>query len=647
MKYILIILFCLGMANNVHSQILRRLGNDIKNQAEWKVRSKAMEKTNQAIDSLLTPDQQEGEKKERKKSKTKQSSTEPAAPTSSSSSSSSASSSSGSGEGAGESTQGEGFITMNLSSNLVFKGGQVLITGTSVKYGELKNVELHVKGDGVNETDKIDLHENGTYTAGWTTNIPGEFTLTVKSSDGKDWKSDKVFVYDLEVIDSFLVMENIEWTHKTYDKLKEEAERVKNYIGSSDDAELNKKMDVVKKNVESVVKLFNAIKKAAGDLKRTLKNGAALPPNLAANLSQLNDNLQEQSKQMKQIYEISNRQPYDNTICEYLVMVNEACAAFSTFTNIWSKSIATILKNIVIDKAAPKVVEVANDKAGANLGDFGAADKAAGKLFTAAQLDAEGLYGKLSAASFTGDIMQFATDVLMKKYCGLFKGELSHKYTIHYRNKDNIIWWQYSYTTESVITLRYPKSSSGDIIKMKGNIEGNATSFRFTEDMEEEDGFKETMKTHRTMNHIPVWGPKSVSFSSAKADGVGFGSIFRGIATPSSFNIPVDADYDTDAGTIKLMLNEALIDFTDLVKYTYVFLKVSLSGIPLFARVDFPINKVKLTMNAVVSRNSQLTVTKDAKNNLIVKGGGERHIGSSGDAIEHKISYTLTAKNDN
>ena len=182
---------------------------------------------------------------------------------------------------------------------------------------------------------------------------------------------------------------------------------------------------------------------------------------------------------------------------------------------------------------------------------------------------------------------------------------------------------------------------------MKGNIEGNATSFRFTEDMEEEDEFKAKMKTHRTMNHIPVWGPKSVSFSSAQADGVGFGSIFRGIATPASFNIPVDAEYNTDAGTIKLNLNEALLDFTPLVKYTYVFLKVSLSGIPLFTRVDFPINKARLTLNAVVSRNSQLTVTKDAKNNLLVKGSGERHIGSSAEPIEHKISYTLTAKNEN
>jgi len=155
------------------------------------------------------------------------------------------------------------------------------------------------------------------------------------------------------------------------------------------------------------------------------------------------------------------------------------------------------------------------------------------------------------------------------------------------------------------------------------------------------------MKTHRTMNHIPVYGPKSVPFSTAKADAVGFGSIFRGVATPASFNIPVDAEYDTDAGTIRLTLNEALIDFTPLVKYTYVFLKVSLSGIPLFTRIDFPINKARLTLNAVVSRNNQLKVTKDARNNLLVKGSGGRHIGSSSESIEHKISYILTAKNEN
>src|SRR5688500_3894166 len=70
------------------------------------------------------------------------------------------------------------------------------------------------------------------------------------------------------------------------------------------------------------------------------------------------------------------------------------------------------------------------------------------------------------------------------------------------------------------------------------------------------------------------------------------------------------------------------------------------AGIPLITRVDFPINKVKLTLNAVVSRSNELTVVKDAKNNLTVKGSGERTIGP-GSETEHTINYTLTAKNEN
>jgi hypothetical protein len=631
MRVIYLLFLCLCIGNFCHAQIWKRVVTDVKNRAESRVRSKVIQKTDQAIDSLLTR-----KKKEEINSKSGQ----PPAQQSASATTSSNNESE-------VSTIGEGFITMSVSANQVFRGGMILVTGTSVKYGELKSVELRVEGPDTDEIEAISLHENGTYTVGWTAEQSGEFTLTVKSSDGKDQKSDKVFVHDVELIDSFLVMENIEWTHKTYDKLKNEAERVKNQTGSKDDADLEKKMDVVEENVESALKLFSEIKKAAASLKNTINKGAPISPNLSGNLSQLNDKLKEQSKQMKQVYEATDRQPYDNTICEYLVMLNEACAAFSTFTNVWSKSVATILKNIVLDKGVPKAVEVANDKAGANLGDFGAADKAAGKLFATAQLDAEGLFGKLSAASFTGDITQFATDVLMKKYCGVFKGELSHKYTIIYRNSNKVIWWQYSYTTKAAVTFRYPKNSSGDIIKMKGNIEGNAVSFAFTEDIEQEDEFREKMKSRAKLHHIPLIKPVSVPFSSAQEDGLGFGAVARTVATPACFNIPVDADYNTNDATIKLSLNDAIIDFSPLVKYTYGYVAIIYGVAPLVTRVDFPINKARPTLNAVVSRNHQLTVTKDAKNNLLVKGGGERHIGSEGEPIEHKISYTLTAKNDN
>ncbi len=49
--------------------------------------------------------------------------------------------------------------------------------------------------------------------------------------------------------------------------------------------------------------------------------------------------------------------------------------------------------------------------------------------------------------------------------------------------------------SESSFHLRYPKEkNTGNIIKMKDNIEGNGTKFSFFEDVEKEDGFMKGVK---------------------------------------------------------------------------------------------------------------------------------------------------------
>jgi hypothetical protein len=630
-----IIILCLIIITAVKcdSQILKKLGKDVKNEVDWKIRSKTREKTSEAIDSLFAQP-----KKETKVDKQSQKTSNQNSPVSTNATSSTK-------EDDGLSI-GEGFITLSLTATEVFRGGTVIVTGTSIKYGSLQNVIMNVKGPDTNDDEEVKLNENGSFAIGWDAEKAGEFTITVKSSDGKDQKSGKVKVYDIDVMDDLWVIDDEKLTHKTYDKLKAEAERVESLLAEKDKVELEKEMDEVKENVDAVLKLYNDLTKAVTGLGNIIKKGSSLSPNLYDNLSLLNNQLNEQQTQMQKMYDAANHEPYDNTVCEYLVMLNEVCAAFSTFTNIWSKSIATILKNIVLDKATPKAVEIANEKAGSNLGDFGAVDKTAGKLFATAQLDAEGLFGKLSAASFTGDIMQFATDVMMKKYCGVFKGELNHDYKITYRNSGGATWWAYSYKTAAAVTFRYPKSSSGKIIKMKGNIEGNATEFKYFQDVEQMDDFREQMKGRAKLTPIQLYKPLTVSFASSKKDELGFGAAARAIGTPAYFNIPVDAEYDTETETIKIFLNDPIIDFTPMVKYTYGYIAIA-AGIPLVTRVDFPINKAKLTMNAVVSRSNELKVSKDAKNNLAVKGSGERHIGSGSSETEHDIKYTLTAKNEN
>ena len=632
MKTALSLCLLVIFGTTAHSQVLKRVLNDVKSEAEWKLRSKARQKTNEAIDSLLAGPQ----KKENKNSTSKQ---KPAKPSMSASSSTTNSKEE-------NSSIGEGFISLSLSATDVFRGGTVIVTGTSVKYGDLTKVKMIVTGNGNTEEKELKLYDNGSFAEGWDAEEAGEFTITVKSSDGKDQQAAKVKVYDIDVMDDLWVQDNIELTKKAFDKLKEEAETVEEEISSADKAELQKKLQDTKKKVDAALKLFGDLNTAAKNLAEVVGHDP-IPKSLADNLSKLNDQLYEQQQEMQKVYEAADHKPYDNTVCEYLVMLNEACAAFSTFTNVWTKSVSGILKNITLDKAIPKSVDVSLESQGVKNPNTASAVKQPSKLFASALADAESLASLSGTAGFAGDLIQFATEHLMRTYCTVFTGSVQHDYKITYRNKENVTWWEYNYKTESAITLRYPKKNGGgSVIKMKGNIEGNVTKFNFYQNVEVMDDFKEEMKGRVKLTSYKLYQPPAIPFATSQNDPMGFGAVARGIATPAYFNIPIDAEFDVDANTIKVFLNDALIDFTPMVKYSYAFAGIA-AGIPLITRVDFPINKAKLTLNAVVSRNNELQVTKDAKNNLVIKGTGERHIGSAADQIEHMINFNLTAKNDN
>src|SRR5688572_4878149 len=67
MKTVLITCLYILVAVTSKSQIFKKVLNDVKNHAEWKVRSKAAQKTDAAIDSLLAAPQKTTEKKSKSK----------------------------------------------------------------------------------------------------------------------------------------------------------------------------------------------------------------------------------------------------------------------------------------------------------------------------------------------------------------------------------------------------------------------------------------------------------------------------------------------------------------------------------------------------------------------------------------------------
>ncbi|HEY8661529.1 MAG TPA: hypothetical protein VIL78_21010 [Hanamia sp.] len=648
MKVLFLSLLAILLVYKCDAQILKKLGKKIQDDAEWRVRYKADQQVTKGIDTLLEVPKKIKEKKKNKKNKTLESSAEKQDNNSNNPDKNNASRSmKASADDANDMTPKDGQITLKLSSNNVFAGGRISITGESVKYKNFNQVEISVTGPSTKDMKSVVLADDGKFNSIWIANDKtGEFTVTAKSSDKKIQQSAKFTVYSLPKLNNWCD-ENIDETNKAFDNLKESVAKVEESISPKDKAELENKMAEAKEKVDGALKLFkdlNTAGKQTSDLLKTAKN---ISPNLSANLSDLNNSLADNARQMKSFKNLTKHEPQDNTVCEYCVMVNEACAAFSAFTNFYSTSLKTIITNVALDKGVPKVVDVVNSN-GAQIDaphDF--FPKEIAKIFATSKVDAESLTTKLGKAGIAGDVLQYASDVVLKTYCGIFKGEIKHDYTVDFRNNDGVTWWKYGVVVQGSLSLRYPKEGShGKIIKMKGNFEGNATKFTFYENVEADDGFHEGSKGKIEVVELKVLKPAAFPFVSSLNDPAGFGAVARTIVTPACFNITLDAEYDVDSKKIKLFVNNALIDFSPAVVNQLIFLEVGADLLPYIKRMMFPIHPILRTLGSIVRDHNEFTMIKDSKGNLSFTGKANKHLGSKTDKIEHDLNFSIVAKKD-
>lgn len=627
-----------------HAQIFKNLGDKIKRDAGWRIRSKADQQVGKTIDKVIeAPGKVIDKKKKNKKEKQNTSTENNSNPRSDKSSKSITTVTNDDNDMLPK----DGQLTLALSTENIFVGGRITISGESVNYKNFNTVEVTVDGAGIRDLKLIPLATNGKYIAEWiAADKTGNYTVSVKSSDKKIQQSVKFTVYSLPELNNWC-NENITATNAAYDNLKNAVAKVENNISAKDKTELNKKMDNVKSKVNDALKLFKDLNTAGKETAVLLKSSKNISPNISNNLSALNDNLSAHAVQMNAIQKLTDHKPQDNTICEYMVMVNEACAAFSAFTNFWSTSLKTILLNVTLDKGVPKVVDIVNSKGMQIDAPHDFFPKEVAKIFAISKFDSESLSSKLGKAGIAGDIVQYGTEVILKTYCGVFKGEVKHDYTVNFRNAQGVIWWKYGVSMQGALWLRYPKNGSdGKIIKMKGNLEGNATKFTFYQNVAVEDGFKDGTKGKVEVVELKTLKPPAFPFVSSLNDVAGFGAVARTIATPACFNITLDAEYDVDAKKIKLFTNSALIDFSPAVVNQFIFLLVGADLLPYIKRMMFPIHKALSTISSVVKDNNEFTMDKDSKGNLSFVGKTNKHIGNPSAKIEHDLNFYIAAKKE-
>ncbi len=612
-----------------NSQILKQIGEQAKQRMKARAEQKANETIDKAIDSLMA----------KPKKKEKNNPTEGNTQKENKQDKANAQTTNATKESEGDMEPKDGYIQAEIAPSQTLIGAPLLITGGTMVSDKFKEITIEITppaGAKEKVTYRTPINSiDGTFKFHvLNTNSEGEYKVTVNSPDGKASKKLTFTIYDFDGLDD--IGEKIKDLMEEASKnLKAIVEKMKDQAASKDDKEIDIKMKEVEDNIAAGEKMLTSINEACGKFGKAAKEGKGMPDNVRKNLGALNDIFQKQEVVMKEQIERTKHKPADNTICEYMVMLNEACAAFSTFTNVYSKSIITILKNVSIDKGIPKGVETANKKAPNGVSadnDFWVKEPA--KITATALLDAGSFSDKLGKAGIAGDLLQYASGVLLKKYCGTFSGELQYHYENIYSNEGEN-WWKYTYDCGATVSLRYPKSQTGKVIKMKGNIEGNATGFTFGYDVK-----------HFLPRNIIIYAqraikPAAVPFVSSQHDDLGFGMAARAVGTPAYFNLTVDAEYNTETENITLFYNDALVDFSPAVSNRGLIMIIA-AGIPIIKFVDFPINKMGKSFGATLKRNPEFKVVSGG---TAFSGSGKMSIGENS-SIEHKANFTLSAKKD-
>jgi hypothetical protein len=624
LKYFMLFLIICANSFSSHAQLLKRIRDDLKTKAEIQATDKISDNINRGIDSLTKPNSKKKNTGKNSPAAIPNNPDKPINTDSSTSSNSDANSNSANtdstntyntstdnngAENANSNvpTTQDGYISLITSANTAFPGASIIIRGESVMYGKFKSIGLTIQGPYTEDPDpkpvggfaklvkQISLDKDGKFTTTWNVGgNDGQFIITATSSDGKATKIKTVIVNAWPDM-SDMADSNITVTNKVYEKLVKRIEEVIPNISKPNGIKLKKYRDDIKDKKDAAIKFYTSLNAAAKKLGMMVAKGKGLPPGLNENITELNNTLSAQASDMARMDGFTNHEPADNSICEYLEMVKEACTAFTTINSVYATTLTKVVKNITLENVVPMGIGMGNEAMGSPV-DPDITLKEPGKLFGTVLEDAEELETKLGSAGVAGGLIEFGSDILMKTYCGEYEGILKHDYKVIFRNSQHIIWWKYAVEMEATINLRYPKDkNTGRIIKMKGNIEGNATKFKFFADAKE--AVKDEMKGSDKFVEVIVLQdipPVALPFSTSVHDKLGFGAIARSIGTPAYFNIPIDAEYDLDAEKIKLFINSALLDFSPEVTNKELF--VVLAVLPIVKWQSYPIFKAQETI---------------------------------------------------
>ena len=571
---------------------------------------------------------------------------------------------------------GDPLILLDLPEK-TFMGATIEVTGSSIKYENNKNVRIVITGPQRYTIDTLlPMDKEGNYFCIWEAPVvEGDYKFVLYSSDNKK-NTTKSIKVELVVDIQEMATDNIVSSQKTISTVEENMTSTKKLLSAKDGAELDKKYALFKEDIKKRVDIYRKINDANKKVAELFKSGNPMPANVSKGLSDLQKALNETKEKEKKAIEFLSHKPTGYTVCDALNGLKECLAAFGTITTFADKAKKGAIKMLCGELKAngetakkkfdiiPIMLATSTSKKNTKH-DF--ADKLKNvkdntstnetqkfvleqtkNIFKDLNGDVAKLKSPIGLAGSASDFITFIADVLLKIYCGTYSGTVKQTYKFRNFNKSNEDWWIYTGILQGKITLRYPKASNtGNIIKMKGYIEGNATNFTFGADPKKslKGDISDDLYDHTKLIKIFEIKPPTIPFASTKADEnfeFGFGA--RMLATPACFNILVDAEYNQETKEIKLFLNEATIDFTAAVKFRqlYAFVKYSLAYELNYQ--DYPVAKAFKTMKKNLEDKNYFPVTIDASKNESFKGIVKKKVNVVGQEID--LSFDVDAKKE-
>lgn len=199
MKQAFVLLLSFLLVTKGGSQILKKIGNRIKDDAALRLTNKIDNEIRKGVDSIFEMPKKNKDKKNANISKASSEEIDKNnAGNDQQKNINTADNNTMAASDEKEMKPTDGFITLTLSANTIFIGGTISINGESVKYKHLNQVEITVSGTSANYKKNIPLADDGKYRTAWiAADKAGEYTVTVKSSDKKARQSAKLIVYTL------------------------------------------------------------------------------------------------------------------------------------------------------------------------------------------------------------------------------------------------------------------------------------------------------------------------------------------------------------------------------------------------------------------------------------------------------------------